>query len=125
VSWNPVTQLQDLQSGDGPGFVIAGYVDDHQDGALDGCGTGKFTMRLQNFKVRSFTPATHSFHMTFTWTVIDGSGTAAFRGASGRGTGDVEATGSPDFTVPLLTLPIVVPNWGTYAGTITCPHRQS
>jgi hypothetical protein len=124
VSWDPIAQLNGLRPGESPAFVVAGYVDDHPVGTLDGCGTGSFTMRLTNFKVTSFDPAAHAFHMTFTLTVTDGSGTGAFRGASGSGTGSVEATGSPDLTVPLLTAPVVVPNWGMYEGTITCPHHS-
>jgi hypothetical protein len=124
VSWDPVSQLNGLQSSDGPAFVLAGYVDDHPVGTLDGCGTGSFTMRLTNFKVTSFDVVAHTFHMTLTWAVSDGSGTGAFRGTSGSGTGSVEATGSPDLTVPLLTAPVVTPNWGTYEGTITCPHHS-
>jgi hypothetical protein len=123
VSGDPVATLNSPQSSDGPAFVFAGYVDDHQVGTLDGCGTGTFTMRLTNFKITSFDVVAHAFHMTFTWAFSDGSGTGAFRGASGSGTGAVAATGSPDLTVPLLTAPVVVPNWGTYEGTITCPHH--
>jgi len=121
VSWDPVAQLE-VQ--DGPAFLIAGYIDDHQVGTLDGCGTGSFTMRLTNIEVRSYDVAAHAFDMTVRWTVSNGSGTGAFRGASGSGTGSLKATASPDLTVPVLTAPAVVPNQGTYQGTITCPHHE-
>jgi hypothetical protein len=126
ISWDPVAQLNVLRSSDGPAFAFAGYVDDHTVGTLDGCGRGSVTLRLRNFKLylTSFDSSTHAFHMTATWTVLPRSGTEAFLGASGSGTISVEATGSPDLTVPLLTAPLVVPNWGTYQGTITCPHHK-
>jgi len=124
VSWDPVAQLNDLKSGDGPGFVFAGHIDDHQVGSLDGCGTGRVTMRLTDLTVRSFDVASGTGHLTLKWVVVDGTGTGAFLGASGKGTGSVDGTVSPDFGVPLLTAPFVVPNWGTYEGTITCPHHS-
>ena len=124
VSFDPVAQLTALQSKDGPAFALGGYVDDHQVGSLDGCGKGSFTMRLTDWKITSFDPATHTAHMTLNWAVEAGSGTGAFLDASGQGTASLDGTGSPDFTVPLLTAPVATPNWGTYQGTITCPHHQ-
>lgn len=123
ISWDPVAQLNGLQSSDGPALDVAGHIDDHQVGSLDGCGTGSFTMRLTNLKVTSFDPVAHTFHLTATWAVVPGSGTRAFLGASGAGAVDADGTASPDPTVPLLTAPVATPNWGTYAGTITCPHH--
>jgi hypothetical protein len=122
--WDPVTQLNDLQSGDGPAFYVAGYVDDHPVGSLDGCGTGSFTMRLTDLRVTSFDPAGRTFHATLKWAVTEGTGKGAFRGASGRGTGSLDGRFFPDFSVPALTLPFRLANWGTYEGTITCPHHD-
>jgi hypothetical protein len=104
--------------------VFAGHIDDHQVGTLDGCGTGRVTMRLTDLKVTSFDAATHTGHLTLEWTVVGGSGTGAFLGASGKGTGSVDGTASPDLGAPLLTVPFAVPNWGTHQGTITCPHHS-
>ena len=124
LSWDPVAQLNGLQSSDGHAFVLAGYIDDHQVGSLDGCGTGRFTMHLTDIKVTSFDVLAHTVHLTLGWTVADRSGTGAFRGAIGTGTGSLDGTLSPDFSVPLLTAPLVTPNRGTYQGTITCPHHE-
>lgn len=124
VYFDPVAQLNALQSTDGPAMAIGGYVDDHQVGSLGGCGTGSFTMRLSDWKITSFDPATHTAHMTLKWVVKRGSGTGAFLGASGHGTSSVDGTGSPDPAVPLLTAPVATPNWGTYQGTIICPHHD-
>ena len=123
LSWDPVAQLSALQSNDGPAFAASGYIDDHPNGTLDGCGKGSFTMRLYDLKITSFDPVARTFHLTLQWTIPPRSGIRAFRGATGDGTGSLEASFSPDFTVPPLTAPVVTPNWGTYQGTITCPHR--
>lgn len=123
ATWDPVAQLNALQSND-RAFVLTGYIDDHQVGSLDGCGTGSFTMRLTDFEVTSFDPAAHTFHMALKWVVETRSGTGAFRGATGEGTASVDGTFSPDLTVPLLTAPVALPNWGTYGGTINCPHHE-
>ena len=123
LSWDPVAQLDDLRSSDQPGFVMSGYVDDHADGTLDGCGKGTLTMRLHDLKVTSFDPAAHTVHLSLKWTVTPGSGTGAFRGATGQGTGSLDGTFTPDPSVPLLTAPVTNPNWGSYEGTIDCPHR--
>lgn len=124
LTYDPVAQLNALQSSDGPAFVVGGYIDDHQVGSLDGCGKGSFTMHMTDFKVTSFDPAAGTAHLTFEWVVERGSGTGAFRSASGEGTGSIDGTGSVDPTVPLLTAPVATPNWGTYEGSITCPHHS-
>lgn len=124
VRYDPVAQLNALLSNDGPALVFAGYIDDHQVGSLDGCGTGSFTMHLTDLKFTSFDPAAATVHIMLKWVITPGSGTGAFRGASGEGTGSGDGTFSPDLAVPLLTAPVATPNWGTYGGTITCPHHD-
>ena len=121
---DPLAQPAAVLSKDGPAVIVSGYIDDHQVGSLDGCGKGSFTMRLTDLEVTSFDPAAHTFHLTAQWGVVPGSGTGAFLGASGTGTIAADGTGSPDFAVPLLTAPVATPNWGTYQGTITCPHHN-
>jgi len=124
LSYDPITQLDALRSSDGPAFAFAGYTDEHIVGSLDGCGKGGFTAHQTDFKVTSFDPAAHTFHLTAKWVVAAGSGTGAFLGASGGGTTAADGTGSPDFTVTPPMAPFASPNVGTFAGTITCPHHR-
>jgi hypothetical protein len=55
--------------------------------------------------------------MTLRWTVVPGSGTGAFVGASGSG------TGYGDFQPPTPASFPGIPNTGVYTGTVTCPHH--
>lgn len=121
--WTPDAQLAALQSND-PGFAFAGSTDDRLIGSLDGCGKGSFTMHQTDLKITSFDPVARTFHLTLKWAVASGSGTGAFRGASGGGTASADGTGSPDFTVTPPTAPFASPNSGTYVGTISCPHHE-
>ena len=118
----PVTQLGALPGG--PAFVFAGSTDDRIVGSLDGCGKGSFTAHQTDLRITSFDPVAHTFHLTLKWEVATGSGTGAFRGASGEGTASAEGTAAPDFTVAPPTAPFASPNAGTYVGTISCPHHE-
>ena len=62
----------------------------------------------------------HAMRVTLNWRIVDGSGTGDFAGASGAGTGVVyfNSAGITDNEPDL-------PNYGTYAGTITCPAGQA
>jgi hypothetical protein len=123
-SWDPFTQLNDLESTGQPAFAASGYVNDHVVGMLVGCGKGRITLHLHNLRVTSLDPVARTIHLELKWDVPAGSGTGNFLGATGRGTGSLDGTVTPDVNVPLLTAPVVTPNWGTYQGTITCPHHD-
>jgi len=89
--------------------TVVGETWDHHTGSLKGCGEGSFVLHQTDIQgdPATFNPATGTFHLTLKWTVLPGSGTGAFAGASGSGTavGDFK----PDFA-----------NTGVYSGEIIC-----
>jgi hypothetical protein len=91
---------------------------DHHVGSLSGCGSGSFVMHQTDFSGGPTTLDTgeRAERVTLRWQIIEASGTGAFAGATGSGTGVVYFN-SAGFTdnEPYL------PNYGTYTGTITCP----
>jgi hypothetical protein len=117
VYYDPVAQLDALRSNEAPAVVVSGYLNDHQVGALDGCGTGSFTMHLTDFRITSVDLVGRTFSGNLMWVVVQGSGTGAFRDAAGKG------TASGTYTSPTLTAPPTLPNFGSFQGTITCPGQ--
>lgn len=94
---------------------------DTNTGSLDGCGTGSFTIHQTDLRTSPtlVDPTSGTARLTLAWTVVPGSGTGAFRGATGSGTGygDFDPPNDPA-DVPGL------PNHGAYTGTITCPPHD-
>lgn len=86
---------------------------DQHTGTLEGCGEGSFVMHQSNwtYDPMSFGQGTGSMHFTLEWTILKGSGTGDFTGATGSGTGDGYL--EPNFA-----------NTGTYEGTILCPQGK-
>lgn len=108
--------LATLVAPPGVTFHVAGDTYDTQTGTLVGCGTGSFVMHQTGFTVTSVDLAAHTWHLRLHWALQ--SGTGAFKGASGSGTGEA------DFFPPTATVPPTLPNSGTYRGAIACRHRS-
>ena len=90
---------------------------DHHVGSLRGCGNGSFVLHQTNFRGGPTTldPGTRAMRITLDWTLVPGSGTGAFRDATGQGTAIVyfNAAGYSNSEIYL-------PNFGTYTGVIRC-----
>lgn len=88
-------------------------------GSLQTCDTGSFTIHQYDYKsgLTFFDPATNESRLDFVWDVVPGSGTGAFVGASGRGTGVAYFEPPTDAASP------GIPNHGSYSGSVTCPHH--
>jgi len=98
---------------------VVGQGWDTMSGFLPGCGTGSFIIHQADYHTSPtfYDPTTGRGHLTLRWTVVPGSGTQNFTGATGSG------TAYADFDPPTdLTHPLAVPNRGAYTGTITCPR---
>ena len=76
-------------------------------GAVDGCGLGSFDFVISDGTVTGPDPATQTFTVHGTWTVVDGSGTGALAGVSGSGAED--GVSSADTSTS-----------GTLTGALTC-----
>jgi hypothetical protein len=100
---------------------VAGESWDRQTGSLAGCGTGSFVMHQTEFRSSPtlYDASARAARLTLKWTVVPNSGTGAFAGATGFGTGyaDFEAPTDPMYMPG-------IPNSGVYTGTVTCPASQ-
>lgn len=84
---------------------------DQHTGTLDGCGVGSFVMHQTNWNYDLMSLTSGTLHFTLEWTILKGSGTGDFTGATGSGTAD-------GYLEPTFA------NSGTYTGTIVCPQGK-
>ena len=107
LSYDPLTQS------------VTGETFDKQTGFLAGCGHGSFVMHQTDLhsEPMPYDPSTNSARLTLRWSIVPGSGTGDFAGATGSGTGYADITPPTAGSFPGL------PNSGVYSGSVSCPHH--